>query len=200
MFIVGNLGPALALDRMGRRKTMLYGCFGLGICMMMASILLSFGKKNTSSAAVAFFFVYMIIFGGSINVVPWVYGPEILPLQARSRGTAISVAAHWTWNFFVVMITPVLIHRLGWKTYLIFMSLAFSFVPVIYFFYPETSNISLEDIDRIFLKDGETDDGPDYGPYMSERSSTITNDNESPRNEQTETDNKVVGEKHVEDV
>lgn len=61
MFIVGNLGPALALDRMGRRKTMLYGCFGLGICMMMASILLSFGKKNTSSAAVAFFFVYMII-------------------------------------------------------------------------------------------------------------------------------------------
>jgi len=78
--------------------------------------------------------------------------------------------------------------------------LAFSFVPVIYFFYPETSNISLEDIDRIFLKDGETDDGPDYGPYMSERSSTITNDNESPRNEQTETDNKVVGEKHVEDV
>lgn len=73
MFIIGSLGPALALDRMGRKKTMMYGVFGLGICMMMASILLSFGKKNTSSAAVAFFFVYMIIFGGSINCVPWVY-------------------------------------------------------------------------------------------------------------------------------
>lgn len=133
-------------------------------------------------------------FGGSINVVPWVYGPEILPLQARSRGTAISVAAHWTWNFFVVMITPVLINRLGWKTYLIFMSLAFSFVPIIYFFYPETSNISLEDIDRIFLKDGET------SADASERSSTIA-DNESAddmrvRHEQTD----KVGEKHVEDV
>jgi fucose 4-O-acetylase-like acetyltransferase len=58
---------------MGRRKTMLYGAAGLGICMMMASILLSFGKKKTSSAAVAFFFIYMIIFGGTINVVPWVY-------------------------------------------------------------------------------------------------------------------------------
>ncbi|KAJ9624350.1 hypothetical protein H2204_010906 [Knufia peltigerae] len=194
MFIVGNLGPALALDRMGRRKTMLYGCFGLGICMMMASILLSFGKKNTSSAAVAFFFVYMIIFGGSINVVPWVYGPEILPLQARSRGTAISVAAHWTWNFFVVMITPVLINRLGWKTYLIFMSLAFSFVPVIYFFYPETSNISLEDIDRIFIKDGENLSSDN----VSERSSTVA-ENESVRHvgyEQTE----KVAEKQVEDV
>lgn len=221
MFIVGNIGPALALDRvsifffplllsrlwhrstsllslvhlsndsqMGRRKTMLYGVFGLGVCMMMASILLSFGKKNTSSAAVAFFFIYMIIFGGSINVVPWVYGPEILPLQARSRGTAISVAAHWTWNFFVVMITPVLINRLGWKTYLIFMALAFSFMPIVYFFYPETSNISLEDIDRIFLKDGETE---------SESSSTVA-DNESMDmrvgNEQTV----KTGEKHVEDV
>jgi MFS family permease len=113
MFIVGNLVPALALDRMGRKKTMFYGCLGLGFCMMIASILLSFGKKNTSSAAVAFFFIYMLIFGGTINVVPWasqddpqaislanhsqVYGPEILPLEARSRGTSISVSSHWTW-------------------------------------------------------------------------------------------------------
>ncbi len=97
MFIVGNLGPALALDRMGRKKTMLFGCFGLGCCMMIASILLSFGKKNTSSAAVAFFFIYMLIFGGTINVVPWVYGPEILPLEVRSRGTSISVSSHWMW-------------------------------------------------------------------------------------------------------
>ena len=57
----------------------------------------------------------MLIFGATINVVPWVYvsnpdaagchlltahqGPEILPLEARSRGTAISVSAHWMWNF-----------------------------------------------------------------------------------------------------
>ncbi|KAL9622742.1 MAG: hypothetical protein Q9160_002860 [Pyrenula sp. 1 TL-2023] len=54
-------------------------------------------------------------------------------------------------NFFVVMITPVLINRLGWKTYLIFMCTNLAFVPTIYFFYPETSNISLEGIDQIFL-------------------------------------------------
>lgn len=43
--------------------------------------------------------------GATINVVPWVYGPEILPLEARTRGTAISVSAHWLWNFFIVMIS-----------------------------------------------------------------------------------------------
>lgn len=39
----------------------------------------------------------MLIFGATVNVVPWVYGPEILPLEARTRGIAISVSAHWLW-------------------------------------------------------------------------------------------------------
>jgi hypothetical protein len=49
------------------------------------------------------------------------------------------------------MISPVLITRIGWCTYLIFMVLLALFIPIIYFFYPETSNLSLEDIDLIFL-------------------------------------------------
>jgi MFS family permease len=169
MFPIGNLLPALALDRIGRRWTMIWGCAGLSICMMMLAALLANGEKATASAAVTFFFLYMLIFGGTINVVPWgkilflffqntyntdnntVYGPEILPLEARTRGTAISVSAHWLWNFFIVMISPVLITRIGWCTYLIFMVLLALFIPIIYFFYPETSNLSLEDIDLIFL-------------------------------------------------
>jgi hypothetical protein len=54
------------------------------------------------------------------------------------------------WNFFVVMITPVIINRLQWKAYLIFMCLNFAFVPLVYFCYPETANLTLEEIDFIF--------------------------------------------------
>ncbi|MCJ1333108.1 hypothetical protein MMC10_009802 [Thelotrema lepadinum] len=186
MFIVGSLLPSLALDRMGRRWTMIWGVFGLGIAMMMITILLSFGKKETSSAAIAFFFVFMLVFGATINVVPWVYGPEILPLEARARGTAISVASHWMWNFFVVMITPVLINRLGWKTYLIFMCTNFSFVPLIYFFYPETSNISLEGIDQIFLDKNRR---PWHKTYIEDRTlSDNGSDAEKTGYEHTETE------------
>ena len=78
-------------------------------------------------------------------------GPEILPLEARTRGTAISVSSHWLWNFFIVMISPVLIARIQWRTYLVFMALLACFAPAIWWFYPETSNLSLEDIDIIFL-------------------------------------------------
>jgi MFS family permease len=51
MFPIGNLLPALALDRIGRRWTMIWGCAGLSLCMM--------------------FLAALLIFGGTINVVPW---------------------------------------------------------------------------------------------------------------------------------
>ncbi|KAE8336660.1 hypothetical protein BDV24DRAFT_168091 [Aspergillus arachidicola] len=154
MFVVGSFFPTFFVDRVGRRTPMMWGSFGLGICMMMVSILLSFkGKENghaTSSASVAFFFLFMLIFGASVNCIPWVYVPEILPLHARAKGTAVGISSNWIWNFFVVMITPVIINRLQWKAYLIFMCTNFAFVPLVYFCYPETAKLSLEEIDYLF--------------------------------------------------
>ena len=96
----------------------------------------------------------MLAFGATANCIPWVYVPEILPLHARSKGTAVGISANWLWNFFVVMITPTLITNLQWKGYLIFMCLNFSFIPLVYFCYPETSNLTLEEIDWLFVKKG----------------------------------------------
>ncbi|KAI9841234.1 MAG: hypothetical protein M1837_000899 [Sclerophora amabilis] len=42
--------------------------------------------------------------------------------------------------------------RLQWKAYLIFMCTNFAFVPLVYFCYPETANLTLEEIDFLFLK------------------------------------------------
>lgn len=52
------------------------------------------------------------------------------------------------------MITPVVINRLQWKAYLIFMATNLAFVPIFYFFFPETSNLGLEEIDYIFTGEG----------------------------------------------
>ncbi|KAJ0305714.1 hypothetical protein Brms1b_010695 [Colletotrichum noveboracense] len=159
MFMFGSILPSLALDRMGRRKTMISGCCGLSICMLLVAALLSQAERPNghvfATASIAFFFLYMLIFGMSVNCVPWVYVPEILHLEARARGTALGVSSNWLWNFTVVMITPVIINRLQWKAYLIFMATNLSFVPIFYFFYPETSNLRLEDVDLLFSQGGD---------------------------------------------
>ena len=101
MFVIGSFFPAFFVDRVGRRKPMMWGSAGLGICMMMVAILLSFkgsGKEHaTSSASVTFFFLYMLIFGASVNCIPWCYVPEILPLHARAKGTAVGISSNWIW-------------------------------------------------------------------------------------------------------
>jgi hypothetical protein len=54
------------------------------------------------------------------------------------------------------MITPILINRLEWKAYLIFMATNLIFVPIIFFLYPETSNLALEEVDYIFARGENT--------------------------------------------
>ena len=53
----------------------------------------------------------------------------------------------------VVEITPRGIQSLHWKFYIIWTMFNLSFVPIVYFLYPETSQRSLEDIDRLFRDD-----------------------------------------------
>ncbi|VUC36527.1 unnamed protein product [Clonostachys rosea] len=160
MFLLGSLIPAFLADRIGRRTPMIVGSLGCGIAMMCISILLSFidspVSHATSIAGIAFFYMFMLIYGATVACVPWAYVPEILPLHVRSKGSALAVSSNWIWNFFVVMITPTLIGRLQWKAYLIFMCLNFAFVPIVYFCYPETANLSLEEVDLLYEQHGSS--------------------------------------------
>lgn len=73
-------------------------------------------------------------------------------MKTRAKANALSTTSNWIWNFFIVMITPVLLENIGWGTYLFFAALNATFFPLIWFFYPETAQRSLEEIDLIFAK------------------------------------------------
>ncbi|KAL8748036.1 MAG: hypothetical protein Q9190_000186 [Brigantiaea leucoxantha] len=74
-----------------------------------------------------------------------------MPLRTRNKGVALGVSSHWLSNFVVVYVTPQAIDSLGYKLYIIWAALNASFVPITYFFYPETARRSLEDMDEVFL-------------------------------------------------
>jgi hypothetical protein len=67
-----------------------------------------------------------------------------------TRAAALATASNWIFTFLVVEITPVSISSIGWRTYVYFGVFNASFLPLIYFFYPETRGLSLENIDKLF--------------------------------------------------
>lgn len=60
----------------------------------------------------------MLCFGASLNGIPWCYSTDILPLRLRAPDTALAMNINWIWVFLVVMITPVMVNQIAWKTYL----------------------------------------------------------------------------------
>jgi len=100
--------------------------------------------------AVSFFFVFFASFGLGVLGVPWLYPSEINALEVRAKGASLAMATNWIMNYAVVQVTLPGIQNLGWKFWIIWAVICFSFIPITYFFYPETANRTLEDIDRYF--------------------------------------------------
>jgi len=146
-----------AVERVGRRKLYLIGTVGQMLSMVITFGALipaqsgSGGEEAGKGAAVGLF-TYIAFFGATWLPLPWLYPAEINPLKTRAKANALSTTQNWIWNFFIVMITPVLIENIGWGTYLFFAALNACFFPILYFFYPETSGRTLEEIDLIFAK------------------------------------------------
>jgi hypothetical protein len=68
----------------------------------------------------------------------------------RTKGASLAMSTNWICNYAVVQATLPGIERLGYKFWIIWAVICFSFIPITYLFYPETANRTLEDIDRFF--------------------------------------------------
>ncbi|KAJ4347826.1 Ribulose bisphosphate carboxylase large chain [Didymosphaeria variabile] len=74
----------------------------------------------------------------------------ILPLSIRAKGASLSTATNWAFNWLVGEMTPILQEHIQWRLYLIHAFFcAVSFV-IVWFIYPETANVRLEDMNSIF--------------------------------------------------
>ncbi|KAL1304386.1 hypothetical protein AAFC00_003386 [Neodothiora populina] len=140
------------IERVGRRKLFLWGTVGQMVSMIIVFACLIPGTTETAKGSAVGLFTYIAFFGATWLPLPWLYPAEINPLKTRSKANAVSTCSNWLWNFTIVMVTPVMIANIGWKTYLIFAIFNGCFLPIIYFFYPETAGRSLEEIDLIFAK------------------------------------------------
>ncbi|KAI5926489.1 general substrate transporter [Camillea tinctor] len=140
------------IERVGRRKLFLYGSIGQGLSMVITFACLIPGSSTAAKGAAVGLFTYIASFGATWLPLPWLYPAEINPIKTRAKANAVSTCTNWLFNFLIVMVTPIMIANIGWGTYLFFAVVNACFLPIIYFFYPETARRSLEEIDIIFAK------------------------------------------------
>ncbi|KAI9844353.1 MAG: hypothetical protein M1837_005657 [Sclerophora amabilis] len=140
------------IERAGRRKIFLWGTVGQCLSMVITFACLIPGTPQAAKGAAVGLFTYIASFGASWLPLPWLYPAEINPIKTRAKANAVSTCTNWLFNFLIVMITPIMIDNIKWGTYLFFAIVNACFIPIIYIFYPETANRSLEEIDLIFAK------------------------------------------------
>ncbi|KAG2734005.1 hypothetical protein G9P44_003530 [Scheffersomyces stipitis] len=152
VYAIFTIPSFFLVDTLGRRNLFLIGAMGQGIAFTITFACLIDDTENNAKGAAVGLFLFICFFAFTILPLPWVYPPEINPLRTRTIASAISTCTNWICNFAVVMFTPVFVTNTRWGAYLFFAVMNFLFVPIIFFFYPETAGRSLEEIDIIFAK------------------------------------------------
>jgi len=145
------------LDRVGRRKPLLFGTIGITIALICEAAIGSQVKKGVDNhglqvAGVFFLFCVTVIFSVSFGPISWVYMSEVMPMQIRAKGSAVATGiGNWLVSTFWSQISPYGLGALKYKFYFIFV--AFNIVitfPTIFLTFKETKQVSLEDIDLLF--------------------------------------------------
>ncbi|KAL9054988.1 MAG: hypothetical protein Q9162_003843 [Coniocarpon cinnabarinum] len=142
----------LTVDRFGRRKLMLFSALGMGCCMaIVAGASSATGNRSAVAAAGAFIFLFSTFFPVGFLGLSFLYASEISPLNVRVYITSVSTGTVWMSNFVVAEMTPAVLADIAGRYYILYAAInLFLIIPVVYFFFPETNQRTLEEMDEIF--------------------------------------------------
>ncbi|KAF2832976.1 general substrate transporter [Ophiobolus disseminans] len=149
-YFLSSLIPIWIIERAGRRKLMLFAAAGQAGCMAVLAGTVAEGSKTAGIVAIVMLFLFNFFFAVGLLAIPWLLPAEYAPLAIRTRAASLATASNWIFTFLVVEITPISINSIGWRTYVYFGVFNAFFLPLIFFFYPETRGMSLENIDKLF--------------------------------------------------
>jgi len=140
--LVFTLIAMSVIDRFGRKKLLLTGALGTGLCLAGVAAVFATGKHSE-------FLVWLLVgfiafFAFSQGAVIWVYISEIFPNQVRAKGQSLGSFTHWIMNALISAVFPVMAVRSGSIPFIFFAAMMAAQFLIVWKIYPETKGISLE--------------------------------------------------------
>ena len=111
------------------------------------------GADAAAYMAIVFLFFYNAGFNIACNPLAYSYLTEILPYSMRTKGLAVMVAIGQALLIVSQYANPVAIAAIGWKYWLFFLGMLLLFLIMVYFTYPETKGLTLEELANLFEDD-----------------------------------------------
>ncbi len=88
------------------------------------------------------------------NIVPcWIYGTEIWPQEIRAKGYSFTIFGWAAGCGMTQFVIPIMLQKLGYKTYIFFGAMNIVAMPIVWFLYPEVAKRSLEEMNLLFTSD-----------------------------------------------
>ncbi|KAK3719561.1 hypothetical protein LTR37_004419 [Vermiconidia calcicola] len=153
---LATIPAVLYVDKVGRKPILVIGAIGMAFCHFTIAIITAKNQDQWPThraagwAAVAMVWLFVVHFGYSWGPCAWIVIAEIWPMSQRPYGIALGASSNWMNNFIVGQVTPKMLTDLTYGTYIFFGILTFGGAAFIWFFFPETKGLSLEEMDVIF--------------------------------------------------
>ncbi|KAK8070292.1 hypothetical protein PG994_006908 [Apiospora phragmitis] len=141
-------------DVIGRRKMLLGATAGLILSLAIAAGTAAGyetnGSQASSSASIAFIFVFGAVFAFAFTSMQPIYPAEVMSNDMRAKGMGTYKVAGGAAGFVNTFVAPIALRRGRYWVYVFFVfwdCFEFAFM---YFFFVETKGLTLEEMDGIF--------------------------------------------------
>jgi sugar porter (SP) family MFS transporter len=142
MNLLATLLAMSVIDKLGRKTLLLIGSVGTAACLF--SVARIFFTHSHQNLLLWLLVAYIAFFAISQGAVIWVYISEVFPNRVRSKGQSLGSSSHWIANAAIAYSFPQLAKSSGAYPFLLFGAMMVLQFFVVLFFYPETKQVTLE--------------------------------------------------------
>lgn len=100
--------------------------------------------------AIAFIFLFSIIYSMGFNSIHIIYVPEILNQAIRAQGSSLSIMCNVLINILFNQVSPIAFANIGWRYYSVFIVTNVLGAVTVWSWFPETKGRSLEEVGALF--------------------------------------------------